>query len=53
VPITVSEPYGATARELDVIARAILNMPNEKVSHSILSRVFSRMLGVNRGVAGV
>ena len=52
VPIAVSEPYGATTREIDVIARAILNMPNEKASQSVLSRVFSRMLGANRGVAG-
>jgi len=53
VPIAVSEPYGATTREIDVIARAILNMPNEKSSQSVLSRVFSRMLGTNRGVAEV
>ena len=53
VPIIVYEPYGTTAKEIDLIARAILNMPNEKASQSILSRVFSRMLGVNRGAAGV
>jgi len=53
VPITVSDPYGATAREIDVIARTILNMPNERASYSILSRVFSRMLGVSKGAAGV
>jgi len=53
VPITVSEPYGATSREIDIVARAILNMPNERESHSVLSRVFSRMLGVKRGAAGV
>jgi len=52
VPITVSEPYGTTTREIDLIARSILNMPNEKSSQSILSKVFSRMLGVNRGAAG-
>jgi len=46
VPITVSEPYGLTSRELEVIARNILDMPNESVTSSILSRVFSRMLGV-------
>jgi len=49
IPITVSDPYGATAREIDVIARVILNMPNERTSYSVLSRVFSRMLGANRG----
>ena len=50
VPIAVSQPYGATTREIDAIARAILDMPNESASHSMLSRVFSRMLGV-RGMA--
>jgi len=49
VPITVSDPYGATAKEIEIIARTILNMPNEKASQSVLSRVFSRMLGMNRG----
>lgn len=53
IPITVSEPYGATTREIDAIARAILNMPNERASYSVLSRVFSRMLGAGRGAAGV
>ena len=51
VPITVSDPYGATTREIDAIARTILNMPVER-TYSVLSRVFSRMLGVNRGAAG-
>jgi len=53
VPIAVSEPYSATTKEIDIIARSILNMPNESSSQSVLSRVFSRMLGVNRGAAGV
>ena len=53
VPITVSDPYGATAREIDIIARTILNMPSERASYSILSRVFSKMLGANKGAAGV
>jgi len=53
VPITVSEPYGATSREIDIVARSILNMPYERESNSILSRVFSRMLGTTRGAAGV
>jgi len=51
IPITVSDPNSATTKEIDVVARAILNMPGEKASQSILSRVFSRMLGVNRGAA--
>ena len=45
VPITVSDPNGTTTRELDFVARSILNMPNQRESFSILSRVFSRMLG--------
>jgi len=53
VPITVSDPYSAATREFDVIARTILNMPNEKTSYSVLSRVFSRMLGMNKGAVGV
>jgi len=52
VPITVSDPNGATTKELDLIARAILNLPNERASFSVLSRVFSRMLGANKGAAG-
>jgi len=53
VPIAVSEPYSVTAKEIDTIARSILNMPADKASQGILSRVFSRMLGVNRGVADI
>ena len=53
VPIVVSEPHGITAKEIDMIARAILNMPAERATLSVLSRVFSRMLGVSRGAAGV
>ena len=45
VPIVVSEPHSATAKEIDFIARAILNMPAERAAMSVLSRVFSRMLG--------
>ena len=46
VPITVSDPHGITSKEIDVIARTILDMPHENASNSVLSRVFSRMLGV-------
>jgi len=53
VPISVSEPYGATTREIDIVARTILNMPIEKETFSVLARVFSRMLGVTGGTAGV
>lgn len=52
VPITVSEPHSATTREIETLSRTILDMPNEYASYSILSRVFSRMLGVGKGVAG-
>ena len=48
IPICVSEPGGLTAREIDSIARAVLNIPVEKTSGSLLSRVFSRMLGVSK-----
>jgi len=53
VPIVVSEPHGATAKEIDTIARAVLNMPTERATLSVLSRVFSRMLGASRGAAEV
>ncbi|MDR2571928.1 MAG: MinD/ParA family protein [Oscillospiraceae bacterium] len=51
IPITVSDPYCATAKEINTIARAVLDIPNEKASSSVLSRVFSRMLGTDRGLA--
>jgi len=53
IPISVSEPYGSTTKEIEIVARAILDMPVEKESNSILSRVFSRMLGAAKGAAGV
>ena len=45
VPITVSDPHGVTSKEIEVIARTILDMPHVVSANSILSRVFSRMLG--------
>jgi flagellar biosynthesis protein FlhG len=45
VPITVSDPNSITSREIEHIARTILDMPEERSSNSVLSRVFSRMLG--------
>jgi len=45
VPITVTNPGGTTAKEIEQIVRAILNLPGEKTSNSILSRVFGRLLG--------
>jgi len=55
IPITVSDPYGATTKEIETIARAILDMPvpKERESYGILSRVFSRMLGANKGAANI
>ena len=43
MPITVSDPYCATSREIDIIARSLLNMPVRE-SGGVLSRVFSRIL---------
>jgi len=45
VPITVTNPGGATAREIEQIARAVLDLPVTKTSGGVLSRVFSRLLG--------
>ena len=44
-PITVSDPGCTTSREVDVIARAILDMPASAGSNSILARVFARIFG--------
>jgi len=43
VPISVSNPGSETAKELEMIARAILDKPAEEKQGSILSRVFSRI----------
>jgi len=48
IPITVSDPQCVTSREIDTIARAILDIESSNVSTGILSKVFSRMLGVAR-----
>jgi len=45
VPLSVSDPGSATAKEIEAIARAILDLPAEEKSYSVLSRVFSRILG--------
>jgi len=45
VPITVTNPGGATAKEIEKIARLVLDLPGGKKSNNILSRLFSRMLG--------
>ena len=43
VPLTVSEPGSATAREIETIARALLDLQIEKSSNSMLAKVFSRI----------
>jgi len=45
VPIMVTNPGSATAREIENIARAILDLPSEKSSNNILLRIFSRLVG--------
>jgi len=47
VPITVSDPGNSTSREIETIARALIDIPAETKSSSILSRVFSRILAVD------
>ena len=44
VPITVSNPGSVTSKEIDAIARALLDMPGDTVSDNLLSRIFSRIL---------
>ena len=44
-PIIAKNPNGAIAREFDLIARTLLNMPLESTSSGVLSKVFTRMLG--------
>jgi len=45
IPISVSDPSCSTSREVETIARAVMDLPAEKSSSSLLSRVFSRLLG--------
>ena len=45
VPITVSKPGSITSREIEDIARAILEMPVSEETRGVLSRIFSRVLG--------
>ena len=45
IPLTVSDPDGATSKEIEQIARTLLELPNDKASNSLLSRVFNRLLG--------
>ena len=45
IPITVSDPGSGTSIEIEQIARAMLDLPNDRTSNSLLSRVFYRLLG--------
>ena len=45
IPITVSAPGNATSREIELIARDIMQLPAGKTSNNLLSRLFARMLG--------
>ena len=45
VPITVSNPDSGTSVEIEQIARAMLDIPNDRTSNGLLSRVFYRILG--------
>ena len=44
VPITVSHPGSRTSREIEQIARDILELPNDEKPKSVLSKMFKRML---------
>jgi len=43
VPILVSSPGCATSKEINQVARALLDMPSEKTSNNILAKIFSRI----------
>lgn len=45
LPILISEPNGQTARDINAIAGAVLDLPVEVKSGNILSRIFSRLSG--------
>jgi len=45
IPITVSNPGSSTAKEIEQIARILLDMPGGKTPDNVLSRLFHRMFG--------
>ena len=45
LPIMVSDPNCQTSREINLIARAILDLPKDAKPDSILSRIFARITG--------
>ena len=49
VPITVSDPECGTSQAIDQISRTLIDMPVEKETENLLSRLFYRILGDRRG----
>lgn len=47
IPIMVSDPGGPTSKELELVARAVLDLPGERSSGGFLARLFTRILGNN------
>ncbi len=47
-PIVISHPNGVTARELSAIAKTLMNLPQPPARKSLLTRFFSRFMGVGR-----
>jgi len=45
VPIMVTNPGSATAKEIEHIARVVLDLPGKKTSNNILHRVFNLLVG--------
>ena len=45
MPITVSSPGNAMSRELELVARDLMQMPGGKLKNNLFSRLFSRILG--------
>ena len=43
-PIITSNPHGETAKEFDLVARTLLNIPPQEETNGVLSRVFSRIM---------
>ena len=48
VPITVSDPDSETSKSIYQISRAVLDLPGEKTSDKLLSKIFYRILGERR-----
>lgn len=45
VPIVISHPDGAAARDIKAVARALLEMPDERAQTNPLSKIFARLFG--------